>query len=279
MFTQTILWGLLPSTAALFLLLCLAVSAIGFYRLVYFISIGYGLSIAAMALATLALSLGSATLLARIQALLLCAYGLRLASYLIRRERDAGYRASQDQDSGRGGEGKLALKLAIWPSVSLLYVCQFLPALARFQAAASGRADPLPLLGMTGLLVMAAGLAIESLADAQKGRAKRLAPGRFCDSGLYRLTRCPNYFGEILVWTGNLVAGAALLANALAWVLAALGFACIVLVMVGSARRLELKQEERYGADPEYRLYAGSVPILLPLLPVYSLKDARIYLG
>lgn len=278
MFTHTILWGLLPSAAGLLLLLCLAVSAIGFYRLVYFISIGYGLSIAAMALASLALSLDSASLLARIQALLLCAYGLRLALYLIRRERDSGYRASQAQD-GRGGAGGPALKLAIWLSVSLLYVCQYLPAMARFQAAAEGRADPLPVLGILGLLVMAAGLAIESLADAQKGRAKRLAPGRFCDRGLYRLTRCPNYFGEILVWTGNLLAGAALLGNALAWTLAALGFACIVLVMVGSARRLELKHEERYGADPEYRLYAGSVPILLPLLPVYSLKDARIYLG
>jgi hypothetical protein len=49
--------------------------------------------------------------------------------------------------------------------------------------------------------------------------------------------------------------------------------------MVGSARRLELKQEERYGSDPEYRSYSRSVPILFPLVPVYSLKKARLYLG
>lgn len=49
--------------------------------------------------------------------------------------------------------------------------------------------------------------------------------------------------------------------------------------MVGSARRLELKQEARYGADPEFRAYTEKVPVIVPFLPVYSLKNARIYLG
>jgi hypothetical protein len=49
--------------------------------------------------------------------------------------------------------------------------------------------------------------------------------------------------------------------------------------MKGSARRLELKQEARYGQDPEYRSYAASVPILIPPLPIYSFRDSRIHLG
>jgi len=49
--------------------------------------------------------------------------------------------------------------------------------------------------------------------------------------------------------------------------------------MIGSARRLELGQAVRYGADPEYLAYAARVPILLPFVPVYSLTDARKYLG
>jgi steroid 5-alpha reductase family enzyme len=278
MLAQTILWGLIPAAAVVFLILCLAVSAIGFYRLVYFISIGYGFSIAAMALASLALGLGSAGLIPWVQALLLAAYGLRLGIYLVARERDAGYRASLAGDE-RSSEAGLAVKLAIWISVACLYVMQFMPALARFAADASGVVDGAPAVSAIGLAIMAAGLAIEWVADAQKNAAKRRAPGRFCDSGLFRISRCPNYFGEILVWTGNLVAGAAVLGNALAWALSGLGYACIILIMIGSARRLEIKQEERYGAESEYRRYAAAVPILLPLVPVYSLKKAKIYLG
>ncbi len=279
MFANTILWGLVPAAAAAFLVLCLAVSAIGFYKLVYFISIGYGFSIAAMALSSLALSFGSAGPIAAAQALLLAAYGLRLGFYLVARERNAGYRASQEADADRGGAGGLALKLVIWVSVSALYVCQFMPALARFAADASLRADPLPALSLAGLAVMAIGLAVETVADRQKALAKRASPKRFCDSGLYRLTRCPNYFGEMLVWTGNILAGAALLGNVLTWALAAAGYACIILIMIGSARRLELGQEARYGSDPEFRRYAETVPALVPFLPLYSLKKARIYLG
>jgi steroid 5-alpha reductase family enzyme len=278
MLVHDILGGSIPQAALAALVLCLAVSSIGFYRLVYFISIGYGFSIAALSLASLALGLGSAGILSWMQALLLGAYGLRLGFYLVRREADAAYRAALSAD-GRSPGGSLVLKLVIWPSVSLLYVCQYMPALARFAADARGAADPLPALSVAGLAVMALGLFLEALADAQKAAAKRLRPKRFCDSGLYRLSRCPNYFGEILVWTGNLLAGASLLRGPVAWALAAIGYACIVLVMIGSARRLELGQDARYGADPEYVAYAARVPILLPFLPIYSLRGARIYLG
>ena len=49
--------------------------------------------------------------------------------------------------------------------------------------------------------------------------------------------------------------------------------------MLGSARRLELKQAERYGSDPAYQAYVRTVPILIPLLPLYSLRQLKIYLG
>ena len=96
---------------------------------------------------------------------------------------------------------------------------------------AAGRPDPAPALSVAGLAIMAAGLLIEGIADRQKSAAKKAAPKRFCDSGLYKIVRCPNYFGETLVWTGNLLAGAALLGNWLAWLLAAVGYASIVLIM------------------------------------------------
>jgi len=55
-----------------------------------------------------------------------------------------------------------------------------------------------------GLLVWATGLAIETVADAQKFRFKSQpdGAGRWIDTGLWRLSRHPNYFGEILCWWG-----------------------------------------------------------------------------
>jgi hypothetical protein len=73
--------------------------------------------------------------------------------------------------------------------------------------------------------------------------------------------------------------GAALLGNWLQWLLAAFGYACIVLVMIGFARRLELKQWDRYGADPDFQAYASATPIFVPLIPIHSLKNAKFYLG
>jgi steroid 5-alpha reductase family enzyme len=279
MLSSTILGGLLPSATILFLGLCLAVSAIGFKRYVYFISIGYGYSVAAMALASCLLGGGTASLLTWMEAILIAAYGLRLGTFLVIREGKSSYQASQAADGDRPDRVGLGLKLAIWVTVSVLYVLMFTPLLARFAAEDSGKADPLPGLSAAGVAVTALGLALEAIADAQKSAAKKKAPRRFCGSGLYRLTRCPNYFGELLVWTGLIAAGASLLGSWLAWALAAVGYACIVLIMIGSARRLELKQEDRYAADPDFRAYSKTVPILLPFLPIYSLKDARIYLG
>jgi Predicted membrane protein len=279
MFDTTILGGLLPSAVLLLGAIALLVSSIGFKKYVYFISIGYGYSIAAMSIASLALAGASASLLTWIEAILLALYGLRLGTYLVIREAKPSYQATQAQDGDRVDKVGVGLKLVIWITVALLYVIMYMPSLARFAAEAKGTADPLPILAIIGAAATALGIVLESVADQQKSAAKKMAPKRFCDSGLYRMTRCPNYFGEMLVWTGNILAGAALLRSWLAWTLAVIGYACIILIMIGSGRRLELKQEARYGADPEFQAYVKRVPVIVPLVPIYSLKKARIYLG
>jgi hypothetical protein len=40
--------------------------------------------------------------------------------------------------------------------------------------------------------------------------------------------------------------------------------------MFSGARRLELRQNENYGNDPEYQAYVKKTPILLPCVPLYS---------
>ncbi|MGL4649988.1 MAG: DUF1295 domain-containing protein, partial [Caldilineaceae bacterium] len=130
-----------------------------------------------------------------------------------------------------------------------------------------------------GLLIMAVGLLLEALADAQKSAAKAAAPGRFVDSGLFGWVRCPNYLGEILFWVGNFVAAIGFLAGWAAWAIALGGLTCLVLIMLGSAKRLEAAQDARYGALPAYRAYTQTTPVLLPFVPLYSLHGLRVYLG
>lgn len=256
--------------------LCLAISALGFRRVDWFISLGYGFSIAAQAVLFGLLYAGSLGGWVFIQAALLFAYGMRLALFLVARERSASFGRELEASKARSAGITGGLKLVIWISVAALYVAMFSPALLSMSRQSQGATLPtVP----AGVVVMAIGLLLEAGADWQKSHLKARNPAGFVRTGLFRLVRYPNYFGEMLFWFGVWVSGMAAYQSVLSWVLATVGFVCIELVMVGSARRLELKQGERYGSDPAYQQYVRSVPVLLPLLPIYSVRNARIYLG
>ncbi len=246
------------------------VSALGWIKFVYFISLGYGFSIAAMSLYMMAAYCGSLTLPSAVLCLILMAYGCRLGGFLLHRElKSASYRKelpSLTKTSARLGFGT---RMAIWLSVVVLYVCQVSPVFYRL----SNGTDRYASEGWVwaGAAVMLAALVLESVADSQKSASKKLRPDRFCDTGLFRIVRCPNYFAEILFWTGCLISGIGTLSG-WQWSLAAAGYLCIVYIMFGGARRLEIRQNRRYGSDPGYRRYAASTPVILPFVPLYSVE-------
>ena len=59
-------------------------------------------------------------------------------------------------------------------------------------------------LGALGVLVFLAGFFCEAIADGQLSRFKARpdSAGRVLDTGLWRYSRHPNYFGEAVVWWG-----------------------------------------------------------------------------
>ena len=258
------------------LVICLSFSAPGFRRVVYFISLGYASSIAAQALVFGAFYAATLQGWVFIQIAMLVAWGIRLGSFLILRERAASFEGERAASAERGNHLTGLSKVGIWTGVAVLYVLMFAPALLTMSAQARGLVLPSVL---PGVVIMACGLALEAASDRQKSRFKAKAPSQFCSRGLYRIVRSPNYLGEMIFWLGTWLSGLSAYQTPLAWLVSLSGLIIIQLIMLGSARRLELKQAERYGLEAAYQDYARTVPVLFPWVPLYSLKHLKVYLG
>ncbi len=256
-------------------LVAMVISAIGFKKFVWFISLGYGFAIAGIGVALLVLFHGSLTPVTVVLCVLLLIYGCRLGGYLLIRERrSASYQNTMKHEIKDGSDMKFVLKVLVWVVCALLYVCEASPVLFRLQNGVGTDAA-----AIIGTVIMAAGILLESASDLTKNRYKKNHPKRFCDVGLFRLVRCPNYLGEVLIWTGVFVSGVTALQGAAQWSAAVFGWICIVYIMFGGARRLELRQNKNYGDDPEYQKYVKTTPILLPFVPLYSVAKYKWLVG
>ncbi|HUF47203.1 MAG TPA: DUF1295 domain-containing protein [Vicinamibacterales bacterium] len=117
-----------------------------------------------------------------------------------------------------------------------------------------------------GLPVWAAGLTIETVADAQKFRFKSQPGGgaHWVDTGLWSLSRHPNYFGEILCWWGVfLFAWPDLGRWALLGMVGPTTLTAILLFFTGIPT-LERSAREKWGEDPAYEAYRERTRMLVP---------------
>ena len=250
--------------------ICMLVSAIGFKNYVWFISLGYGFSIAAEGLAMLLLYGKALTLGTVLCCALFILYGLRLGGYLAIRELgSSSYKKNMKGEIKEGSSVPFGVKIAIWVTCALLYVTQIGGVFYRME---NGARDNVTVF--LGALVMLLGVSLETAADIQKNAAKKVNPKRFVDTGLFRIVRCPNYLGEMIFWTGVLISGIGAVSG-WQWVIVAIGYIGIIFVMFSGARRLEIRQDKNYGSDPEYQKYVTTVPILLPFIPLYSVKKHK----
>lgn len=258
-------------------LVALAVCSVGFKRYIWFISIGYGFSVAAIGVALLVMFgvQGRLHVIPVIMASLAIVYGLRLGGYLLIREyRSASYHDVMQDAIENGSRVKAPLKIVTWLACALLYACEVSPILFRLDNNAAN-----DVVGIVGASIMGAGIVLESFSDFTKNRFKQRHPHGFCNVGPFKLVRCPNYLGEVLTWTGVFVSGVTIYDGAWQWIAAIGGYLCIVWIMFGGARRLELRQNKEYGDDPAYQHYAKHTPILIPFIPLYSVANAKWLIG
>ena len=130
--------------------------------------------------------------------------------------------------------------------------------------------DPLgPINGIqiAGLLMWVTGFAIEVVADSQKAAFRKSTEnrGRWINTGLWAKAQHPNYFGEILLWTGLVVVGFPVY-EGLEW-LAVISpiITFTLLTRVSGVPMIRARNEQRWGADPGYQAYLREVPLLLPI--------------
>ncbi len=247
------------------------ISSIGFYKYVYFISLGYGFSVAGLGAIMLTIFRSSLSWGTVAACVLFVLYGIRLGGYLLIRElKSASYRNKMKTEIKDGKSMSFGVKCAIWVTCGALYVTQVSPVYYRLL---NGEKTDGVLIA--GIIIMAFGLVFETVADIQKNNQKKQNPKRFCDKGLYKFVRCPNYLGEMIFWTGVLVSSVNVLSGVGQWVIALIGYIGIIFVMFSGARRLEIRQNKSYGKDPEYQKYVKTVPIMVPFIPLYSVEKYK----
>lgn len=245
--------------------------AVGFYQYVYFISIGYGFAIAGCGVAMLIIFHGGFTWGTLIACILFIIYGCRLGGFLLFREfKLISYNKHMEGEIKSGDSMGIGIKLMLWISCAILYVLMVAPVFYRLH-----NGDGTDILMIIGLVFMVCGIVLESAADVSKNIQKKRNGGTFCSEGLFRLVRCPNYLGEVVLWTGVFLSGLTSYSSAGQWIVAILGYLGIIYVMFSGARRLEMRQNRNYGSDSAYQKYVHSVPIMIPFIPLYSVERYR----
>ena len=191
-------------------------------------------------------------------ATLICVWAVRLGSFLFIRVKKAG----QDRRFTQI-KTKFFRFLLTW---TLGGTWVFITMAAGLAAMTSQSQSPVDGFLVVGATLWVIGFGIEVVADQQK-TAFRKDPAnaeKFISSGLWSISRHPNYLGEIILWIGIAVIALPVL-EGWQWVtLASPVFVSFLLLKVSGVPMLENNAESRWGNDPEFRQYKAKTPTLIP---------------
>ena len=198
---------------------------------------------------------------------------MRLAIFLLNRElKNKNYKKIINEVAKNEKKMPIFVSIFTWIACSFLYFAQISPLYFRLS---NGMTNNNNVMLVVGICISLSGLILQAVADFQKSKSKKQNPHRFCDKGLFKMVRCPNYFGEILIWTGVIVSSITCLNTVWQWVISVSGYVLIVIIMFNGAKRLEKRQLKNYGEDKDFQEYISKTPIIIPLLPIYSLQKVK----
>ncbi len=188
-------------------------------------------------------------------------WALRLGSFLFRRVR-------RDGRDGRFDEIKVD-PLRFFMTWSLQGLWVLLTLAAALAAITSVEKKSIGPVAIVGIGVWAAGFAIEVLSDRQKSAFRRDPEnaGLFISSGLWAWSRHPNYFGEIVLWTGIAIIAIPVLSGWRWAMLISPVFVTLLLTRVSGIPMLETRAEEHWGQQEDFQQYSRNTSVLIPRPP------------
>ena len=114
------------------------------------------------------------------------------------------------------------------------------------------------------MIVWLVGFCLEAVADWQllvfKSRPEN--DGKVCDTGLWRYSRHPNYFGEFLVWWGFFLLAAETVSGL--WTVVSPLLMSVLLMRVSGVRVLDDRLRR---SKVDYRHYIERTPAFFPWFP------------
>lgn len=110
------------------------------------------------------------------------------------------------------------------------------------------------------------GFVIESVSDYQKFNFKNNDNNlnKFCNVGLWSISRHPNYFGEIILWWGIFISSCRIFSPIMYISILSPITITILLLFVSGVNLLENSSDNKYGNLIEYIEYKKSVSVLIP---------------
>lgn len=121
-----------------------------------------------------------------------------------------------------------------------------------------------------GIPIWVVGFLFEVIADYQKSAFRKLTENkeRFIASGLWSISRHPNYFGEILLWIGIALSafGGLNARPRAAFVFLSPVFVALLLIFVSGIPLLEQKADKKFGENNDYQRYKEETPVLVPFI-------------
>ena len=159
-----------------------------------------------------------------------------------------------------------ALKFFVWFSISSLWVS--LTTMAAMNVVTSKNYNKDFTLLCIGTIIWIIGFLFEIISDYQKIKFKNNASNKnkFIDSGLWSISRHPNYFGEIILWIGIYIITLPSSSGLEHLGIISPLFVIVLLNKVSGINLLEASADKRWGSSKEYQKYKKITPKLIPKL-------------